>query len=230
MVLTDAIRDEKLNLPRKNFYQKCKEMGKCPNCGKDKGKDGFTLCQSCREKMNSKDQARREKRKEAGLCISCGKPVQDKRHTRCAKCRKKYNDRNKEYYRLHREKQLSLNMDRKRRLKQLGLCVDCKKPLQDNEQTLCTECHGIQKKKWREYYASHRKDVARRKLAKKQERMQAGLCISCGKAVQDSRYARCTECREKTMREARRATKATSKRWSARLWAEGRSSKRTGFA
>lgn len=117
-----------------NRYQRLKEQGLCPVCGKERDRQDRVLCGKCREsvrdrkrnatvyerKHNAEIERLRHKRyREMGMC-TCGRPLKTG-HSRCAICIKRQQDR-------YEGKKAN------------GLCVNCGKKKEEDKHVLCAEC------------------------------------------------------------------------------------------
>lgn len=63
----------------KSLYNRRKEQGLCPVCGKVNKDKRYITCNSCRNKKNSRTihKTLRDKRERNGLCIWCDRPVKE---------------------------------------------------------------------------------------------------------------------------------------------------------
>ena len=63
----------------KSLYDRRKEQGLCPVCGKTNKEKRYVTCNNCRNKKNSRTKPKtlKDEREKGGLCIWCDRPVKD---------------------------------------------------------------------------------------------------------------------------------------------------------
>lgn len=63
----------------KSLYDRRKEQGLCPVCGKTNKEKRYVTCNNCRNKKNSRTKPKtlKDEREKVGLCIWCDRPVKD---------------------------------------------------------------------------------------------------------------------------------------------------------
>lgn len=123
-----------------------------------------------------------KRRKEKELCIRCGEPL-DRNGVCCIACNNKINAEAREAYRWYQSK---------------GVCPTCRKNKLYGNEKKCLECNiknleavkKANKKRSKEKIAEYNKK-------KYQERVEAGICVKCGKRKADYGHRTCGICREK---------------------------------
>ena len=158
--------------------------GRCPYCGgKNPVEPGKRRCAICGEKSRERYRKRIARRKANGLCTGCGGPLDGDGFRTCKKCR----DRPEKWRKLATEVAKRIYDERIAS----GHCVRCGVHWAEPGKTQCKEClikHAIRQKAadpgWE------------KKKAKRQARIDAGLCIDCGRPAQDGKK-RCQRCIEK---------------------------------
>ena len=144
--------------------------------------------------LSSSERSRRyyQKRKENGLCISCGKPL-DRQGTYCISCLdKRREDAKKE----------------RAFLKKYHICTYCRKEKVFGNDTICPECRAKKNEyasnldHTTEEYKEYQR-VQHKKMYKK--RIEAGLCVSCGKRKPEDGKVRCRICLNKNNESKRKS-------------------------
>lgn len=154
--------------------------GNCPRCyGLRKVEPGKSTCAVCGQKTRERSRQRREKWKTEGRCHTCGRELTDDRYVTCELCRKVRGARR------------SQAMKAKRAAwKAEGICAECGKRWAEPGKTMCKACLNKLNERLR------RNDPGNvKKYAWRQKRIDAGLCIDCGRKAEDGKH-RCRRCRE----------------------------------
>lgn len=155
-------------------------MGRCPRCaGRNRLKEGETVCQECREKSTAQGRRTRERRKALGLCVRCG-GERDSEGLLCTKCRDQHREYNKQY-------------DYHGKMKALGRCVRCGKPAVPGY-TLCQVHREADKAKaLTPKHKAYLKEL-------REKRKAAGKCVDCGGSMAGSTVTTlCKKCHERRM-------------------------------
>ena len=154
--------------------------GNCPRCyGLRKVEPGKSTCAVCGQKSRERSQRRRAQWVAEGRCHSCGRELTDERYVTCELCRKVRGARR------------SQTMKAKRAAwKAEGICAECGKRWAEPGKTMCKACLNKLNERLR------RNDPGNvKKYAWRQKRIDAGLCIDCGRKADDGKQ-RCRRCRE----------------------------------
>ena len=154
--------------------------GNCPRChGLRKVEPGKSTCAVCAEQIRQSSQKRRDRWREEGRCHSCGRELTDDRFVTCEVCRNV------------RGMRRSRNMKAKREAwKAEGKCAECGKRWAEAGKTMCKPCLKALNERLK------RNDPGNvKKYAWRQKRIDAGLCIDCGRKTEDGKQ-RCRRCRE----------------------------------
>ena len=165
------------------------DRGRCPLChGKRLVDPGYHSCAECREERNERSRQNERRKRAEGLCPRCGEPQTDG-HILCEKCRdyKKANNA-REIERLRRIYTGRL---------EAGKCVRCGIAWAEPGRTACRKCMDKHNAVNKEYDPKWQK-----RTAKRQERIEAGLCIDCGRPAEEGKQ-RCQRCnwrRQESMR------------------------------
>ena len=170
-----------------------KAAGQCPRCGHRPPALGRSVCAPCAEKSNRASRARNARLREAGL------PRRDPARARAY------------------ERKRSRREAAERRA--AGICVRCGKAPAAPDRTACEPCLEKRRASDRAKYAAgkaagkpyggasieakRRSGRAKSKRRQKQ-RVQAGLCIRCGKRRPEEEGTTCAPCREKRQAAERR--------------------------
>lgn len=168
----------------KRNYQYYLSRGLCPKCGgKRKLVPNGKSCRECALKNSEVKRRMKERRIAEGRCTRCGGELTDTKYKTCEKCRAYI--RTFEY--AARSKR---NKERYEHYKQEGICASCGRAWVDPGHAYCKDC----RQKNAEHRAAYDPDGAK-KRAFRQKRIDAGLCIDCGRPL-DSGGQRCTRCLE----------------------------------
>lgn len=163
-------------------------IGKCPRCGgKRPLANGRALCEVCKAAHDESLRETREKWRQEGLCISCGRERAPGR-VQCQTCLDNQKARRE-----------GKNFTKKRyeRLLAAGMCASCGKTWAEPGRVLCKKCRD---RRNAQYAKNSKADKLRQMRA---ERIAAGLCPQCGKAV-DGEFKWCQRCREMKMDRTRK--------------------------
>ena len=156
--------------------------GRCPKCsGKNKVEPGKRLCRECALKESDRRRERRERWINAGKCARCGGELLGDGFKTCLRCR--------EYQAQFRPKYAQYAKKLAEKRKKDGKCVRCGYHWAELGKTLCKWCNEKHKREYKRYDPDNSKKYARR-----QARIDAGLCIDCG-APSGGRL-RCDRCNE----------------------------------
>lgn len=154
--------------------------GNCPRCsGMRKVEPGKSTCAVCARKVRESSQKRRDLWREEGRCHSCGRELTDDRFVTCELCR---NVRGVRRSRAGKEKRLAW--------KAAGKCAECGERWAEAGKTMCKPCLKALNERLRRNDPDNAK-----KYAWRQKRIDAGLCIDCGRKTEDGKR-RCNRCRE----------------------------------
>lgn len=138
--------------------------------------EGRVMCDVCAEKHDVEQDKRRKAWKEAGKCTRCGGET-DGQHVQCQSCR--------EYMAPIRA--LAAREWRARKAEE-GKCTLCGKVWAEPGRRLCKKCAEKHRS------ANNKPEYRVREKAKRQARIEAGLCVDCG-AVAIVGQRRCERCR-----------------------------------
>jgi len=155
--------------------------GRCPMCsGKRPVEPGTHRCRECAIRECNNKAARKQRWIDAGKCSRCGGELADDGRKTCPECRRKaskFKKRNKEQKKAIAEER-----------KQEGKCVRCAIRWAEAGHVHCKQCL----QEMRERYKQYDPDGAKRR-EKRQQRIDAGLCIDCGRPTEGGRK-RCQRC------------------------------------
>ena len=154
--------------------------GNCPRCyGLRKVEPGKSTCAVCAEQIRQSSQQRRDRWREQGRCHSCGRELTDDRYVTCEVCRNERGARRSRYMKQKRET-----------WKAEGKCTVCGERWAEAGKTMCKPCLKSLNERLK------RNDPGNvKKYAWRQKRIDAGLCIDCGRKTEDGKK-RCERCRE----------------------------------
>ena len=147
--------------------------------------------------------------KSRGICPKCRVNDAFYNHVFCPECLERISAENVKYAHKRAEYQSNQNAARKIRYqerKQAGICTVCgKKP--KNHGLLCNECHlkrmkNRMNKEYQKFGGRKRGDAFR-------QRMEAGLCMYCGKE-QINGYKFCKSCLDKRQKISKKVGKQNS--------------------
>lgn len=162
-------------------YHRLLDQGLCVCCGGSREGGGKALCPTCLGKKSARARARVSNK---SLCSECGCSMlpEWKPFRMCPQCRER-NRENRRTWRANPDVKDRLNAKqrvydriKKERLRAAGLCDVCEQPC---EKSRCAECYRLG-------YAAYREHI----LARRRERVEAGLCAECG-AVAEAGRSRC---------------------------------------
>ena len=157
--------------------------GRCPMCGgKRPVEPGTHRCRECAIRECDRKAAKKQRWITAGRCSRCGGELADDGRRTCPECRAKalkYSARNA-------QSQKTLSDKRK----EGGKCVRCGVRWAEAGHTLCKQCLQSERARSKRYDP----DGAKRR-EKRQQRIDAGLCIDCGTPTENGRK-RCQRCIE----------------------------------
>ena len=145
---------------------------------------GRVLCEMCAEKHDTQQTLKRKQWREEGKCGRCGAELPNGEKGRmCDKCR--------EYTARFREANRQQAKERRERLRAKGMCTRCGEMTADAGHVTCWKCR-----------ARHKAEIKRndpdnaKKYARRQERIEQGLCIDCGRKAEHGKM-RCFICNRK---------------------------------
>ena len=148
-------------------------------CGLRKVEPGKSTCAVCAEMVRESNRKRRAKWAAEGRCHSCGRELTDDRYVTCELCRNVRGKRRSQYMKERREA-----------WKAEGKCAQCGERWAEPGKTMCMQCLNELNERLK------RNDPGNvKKYAWRQKRIDAGLCIDCGRKTQDGKK-RCKRCRE----------------------------------
>lgn len=146
------------------------------------------------------------------LCVTCGKPLDaDWYFVNCQDCKNKainyYHEKmNDDTWHENRKEKHRLNQSKNyKEKKENGMCVRCgkRKPLTGFAQCpICIE-YNYAHNNWKPTQ-EQRKQYNDREKDLRQYRIQNKLCTECGKALTDTNFKTCLECRIKARRKQER--------------------------
>mgnify|MGYP007057671234 CR=1 FL=1 len=154
--------------------------GLCPRCGgANRIVEGRVMCAECQIKHDTEQIERRERWKAEGRCVRCGGEPADGK-AQCQACLDKRNQ-------YQTDAQSSKRWREKNKM--MGLCVTCGKTWAEPGRTKCRKCQD-------KHNAICRNERNRQRAKeRRQARIDAGLCIDCGRPTQDGKH-RCPRCIE----------------------------------
>lgn len=171
--------------------------GRCPRCaGKNPVEPGTHRCRECGLKESERYRLRKQYWIDTGKCSRCGVPLEDKRFKTCQKCR--------DYAAQFKPRKRDNNKSAYEKRKEAGKCVRCGKRYAEGGMVYCRECLD-KHKRWQQ----NADPGWAKKYERRQKRIDAGLCIDCGRPTKDGRQ-RCDRCIE-MRRESTRKYKITKK-------------------
>ena len=154
--------------------------GNCPRChGLRKVVPGKCTCAVCAGKVRDSTRQRRALWVAEGRCHSCGRELTDDRYVTCELCRKERGARRSAAMKQKREER-----------KAEGKCTECGERWAEPGKTMCKACLKALNQRLRRNDPDNAK-----KNAWRQKRIDAGLCIDCGRKTEDGKK-RCERCRE----------------------------------
>ena len=154
--------------------------GNCPRCsGMRKVEPGKSTCAVCAAQMRESLRQRRERWAAEGRCHTCGAELKDDRYVTCEVCRKARGARRSA---AAKAKRLAWKAE--------GKCQECGKRWAEAGKTLCKPCLKALNARLKRNDPDNAKKYARR-----QARIDAGLCIDCGRPTEPGKQ-RCSRCRE----------------------------------
>lgn len=169
-------------------YQRRKENGLCPKCGKVLDRKGY-YCKECLEK--SKDYRNESRRfyRENGICTQCGKHKVPPAERTCPECRAKQQNRREnitEEQKIRNNESVKRhNNNTYRQRKEMGICTRCGKRKAIEGKAKCGIC------------LAKDAEIHRLKKVSKQDireyRVNHGLCYRCGEPL-DRDGKMCEKC------------------------------------
>lgn len=165
-------------------YQYYLSRGLCPHCGgKNKVEPKRNRCRECAIKNSESKRKMRETRIAEGRCVRCGGPLGDSKYKTCEKCRA-YNRQ------FEAPKKREQTNQRYHAYKEAGICVSCGRKWAEPGHVYCAECRVKNKRR-----IVKQDPTGDKKREFRQARIDAGLCIDCGRPTVDGK-ARCNRCIE----------------------------------
>jgi len=154
--------------------------GRCPRCsGARMVVPGKKLCEVCAKARNEYLRQRRALWVSEGRCSQCGGELTDGKFRTCEKCRNGRGAKRSEYLR-----------EQRARRREEGICTECGKTWAEPGKSMCKACLEALRERERRNDPDHARKYALRKA-----RIDAGLCIDCGRKTVEGR-TRCERCRE----------------------------------
>lgn len=164
----------------------------CIRCGKNPTTDK-SMCDDCRQKMANYRKETREFNKQHNICTMCRHEIVYDGFTTCEMCRDKQKEYSERFYsketeenRVKRQNKQAEYMQSKRQdRKKQGVCVECGKKLCANSTIHCLE-----------HYIANKKAYKKIEIPREQ-RVDYGLCYTCGNEIEDKKYKLCNVCLER---------------------------------
>ena len=145
----------------------------CIHCGREPALLGREAGESCTKKQADRDLRRRIARRAAGICITCGRAPVAEGHVRCAGCHATYQPAGK------------VNVTNRERAA-FGVCRDCGDQLPEDTPSGLIRCPGCREK------------GVVKQTQRREARLAAGLCGTCGKTAPVEGTTRCAGCETKS--------------------------------
>lgn len=170
------------------MYDKRRNSGLCPRCGKPLDREGF-YCESCRIIRNQYNTSNKEFYRKYGICPRCGKEKLLGGEKACPECRAKDADYKLKAYQKNSDKIKKRQSDyakvRYKQRAELGLCTRCGKRKAQEGYRQCEIC-------------KEKNRIAKRIKYKNKipERGKEGTCYRCGNRIENNRYKLCNKCVE----------------------------------
>lgn len=164
----------------------------CIRCGKKPTTDK-SICDDCREKMAKYRKETREFNKKHNICTMCRHEIVYDGFATCEICRDKQKQYSEKFYSKETEskkeerkrKQAEYMRDKRAERKKQGVCVECGKKLCANSKIHCLE-----------HYIENKKSYTPVEIPREQ-RVDYGLCYTCGNEIEDRQYKLCNVCLER---------------------------------
>ena len=154
--------------------------GNCPRCfGLRKVEPGKSACAVCAQKTLDRNRQMRQRWAAEGRCHTCGRALKDDRYVTCEVCRN-----------VRGARRSQTAKERREAWKSEGKCTECGKRFAEAGKTLCKLCLNALKDRAKRNDPDNAKKYARR-----QARIDAGLCIDCGRKTEPGKQ-RCQRCRK----------------------------------
>ena len=184
----------------KRHYDKRKQNGLCPRCGKPLDRQGH-YCSECLAKNREYRRENRRFYRENSICPACGKEKLFGDEKQCIECREKKNERRKplteeqkiRYGNRFKEQQRQLYKERKEQ----GICPRCGKHKAKTGRVRCGICLDKEATRARE----RRFD----KPNEKEKRKENHLCYRCGEPNDMPQGQLCKKCYDASCEHLRRA-------------------------
>lgn len=164
----------------------------CIRCGKNPTTDN-SMCDDCRYKMATYRNETRKFNKEHNICTMCGHEIVYDGFATCEMCRDKQKEYSAKFYSKETEeeklarniKQAEYIKNKRQERKTKGVCVECGKKLCANSTIHCLE-----------HYIANKKAYKKIEIPREQ-RVDYGLCYTCGNEIEDKHYKLCNGCLER---------------------------------
>lgn len=164
-------------------YDRLKEAGLCPKCGKERDDPNYVSCTECRLKSQERKNQDYHWYVDNGICPYCKTNNLFQGEHACIECKTRkniyearYRAKNREEYNAHMRE---LNRIAYYKLRDAGLCVECRRKVEEPEKyAKCSWCRA----KYRQIHAQKRLLVDK-KPGKQQLWREAGLCYLCGEPL-----------------------------------------------
>lgn len=140
---------------------------------------GKSTCEVCAAQIRESSRQRRARWAAEGRCHTCGAELKDDRYVTCEVCRK-----------VRGARRAAAAKAKRLALKAEGKCQECGKRWAEAGKTMCKPCL----KALKERLKRNDPDNAKR-YARMQARIDAGLCIDCGRKTEPGKK-RCERCRK----------------------------------
>lgn len=209
----------------KKIYYERKEKGLCVTCEKPLDRKGV-YCTECNEKRSQRQKELREKKKLDGICSRCGNPTDGNSFSLCQSCLDKENERNRKNYaeliqagictkckkepamngkricKSCSEKTNKRNAEIKKYYISIGICPRCKKEHIFPNEKSCPVCKAKEVDRRKEQYENNiekEREIAKKSYKKRrEEKIERGLCVKCGKRTPIFGKKYCEYCLAKT--------------------------------
>lgn len=194
----------------KLHYQRRKENGLCPRCGKKLDREGH-YCTECLKKDREYKQENRRFFRDNGLCHYCGKEMLYGQEKQCIKCREKRYEKRKP---LTEEQKIRYGNNLKEQQRRLykerseqGICTRCGKRKAEPNRKKCGICLDKDAKQAR------KKRLCRQD--EKERRRENNLCYRCGDPIDIDKGQLCSKCYSESCKnlEKARLVKPENKFW-----------------
>lgn len=205
------MRKERRNQRDRELREYRKKNHICIRCGKNPTTDK-SMCDSCREKIATYRNETREFNKKHNICTMCRHEIVYDGFSTCEMCRDKQKEYSAKFYsketeedKLARNTKQAEYMKNKREDRKLqGVCIECGKRLCSNSTIHCLE-----------HYIANKKAYKKIEIPREQ-RVDYGLCYTCGNEIEDKKYKLCNVCLERIRKNDKsEGLKAINKVWNA---------------